>query len=84
MCRMNLIDFIQLSAEGKKAMLLHEGILIAKRQSEKGIVFLFQLESLYVEAYSNAATRAIEEYHAFTGTAQLEPYLDSIAIDDLL
>lgn len=81
---MNLFDFIQLSAEGKKAMILHEGILIARRQAERGTVFLFQVHSLYVEVYSNGATRAIEEYHAFTGTAPLEPYLDSIAIDDLL
>lgn len=81
---MKLFDFIQLSAGGKKALLLHEGILVARRPTEKGIVFLFQLGAFYVEVYSNAATRAIEEYHAFTGTAQLEPYLDSITLDDLL
>lgn len=81
---MNLFDFIQLSAEGKKAMVLHAGILIAKRQADEGLVFLFQLESLYVEVYCNVSTRGIEEYRAFTGTAPLEPYLDSIAIDDLL
>lgn len=81
---MNLFDFIQLSADGKKAMVLHEGILLARRECEKGIVLLFQVSSLYVEVYSNAATEAIEEYHAFTGTALLAPYLDSIALDDLL
>lgn len=81
---MNLSDFIQLSAEGKKTMVLHTGILIAKRQTGEGPVFLFQLESLYVEVYCHAATKAIEEYRAFTGTALLAPYLDSIAIDDLL
>jgi hypothetical protein len=81
---MNLLDFIRLSAGGKRALLLQEGILIAQRSTDKGPVFLFQVGSLYVEVYSNDNTRAIEEYVAFTDTAQLEPYLDSIAIDDLL
>lgn len=73
-----------LSADGKKAMVMHTGTLIAKRVMGEDTIFLFQLESLYVEVYCNPATKAIEEYHAFNGTAQLTPYLDSIAIDDLL
>lgn len=80
---MNLFDFIRLSAEAKKALVLYEGVLIARRPAERGIVFLFKVESLYVEVYSNAATRGIEEYHAFTGTAPLKPYQGSIALDDL-
>ncbi|HEY1116039.1 MAG TPA: hypothetical protein VGE66_20895 [Chitinophagaceae bacterium] len=60
------------------------GILIGKRGAGEGTVFLFQLESLYVEIHCNEVTKAIEEYQAFTGTAALAPYLDSIAIDDIL
>lgn len=81
---MNLSDFILLSAEGKKVLVLHTGILIGERRAGESFVYLFQLESLYVEVYCNSVTRAIEEYCAFAGTAQLAPYLDSIAIDDLL
>lgn len=81
---MNLSDFILLSASGKKSLVIQLGILIAKRGAGDGTVFLFQLESLYVEVYCNPVTKAIEEYQAFTGTAALTPYLDSIAIDDIL
>lgn len=73
-----------LSAPGKKAMVMHLGTLIGKRKAPGGLVFLFQLESLYVEVYCHPETHAIEEYQAFTGTASLAPYLNSIAIDDLL
>lgn len=81
---MRLSDFIMLSAGAKKTMVLHTGILIGKRQTSAGPVFLFQLESLYVEVYCDAVTRAIEEYQAFTGTVQLAPYLENIALDDIL
>lgn len=81
---MKLSDFIMLSAAGKKAMVLHLGTLIGKRQTTGGPVFLFQLEALYVEIYCHPDTNAIEAYHASTGTAQLSPYVDSIALDDLL
>ena len=81
---MKLSDFIMLSADAKKTMVLHTGILIGKRKAVAGPVFLFQLESLYVEVYCNAATRAVEEYQAFTGTVQLAPYLENIVLDDIL
>lgn len=81
---MRLSEFMMLSVEAKKAMVLHTGILIAKRQAAAGPVFLFQLESMYVEIYCNAVTKAVEEYQAFTGTVQLAPYLENIGLDDIL
>lgn len=81
---MTLSDFILLSASGKKSLVKLLGILIAKRVEGGGMVYLFQVESLYVEIYCNPVTRVIEEYRAFTGAAALAPYLGSIAIDDIL
>ncbi|HYH16286.1 MAG TPA: hypothetical protein VD794_13750 [Flavisolibacter sp.] len=81
---MRLSDFILLNEEQKKLIVLHEGILVAKRSSYPYLVFLFQMENYYVESFCNVQTKAIEEYRAFDHTKLLTPYLESIAIDDLL
>jgi hypothetical protein len=81
---MKLSDFILLSDSEKKLVVLHEGVLIAKRKQVSSMIFLFQLGSYYVETLCNPADKSIEEYRAFHGTRPLVPYLEDIAIDDLL
>ena len=81
---MRLSDFILLNEEQKKLIVLHEGILVAKRSNFPYLVFLFQMENYYVESFCNVQTKAIEEYRAFDHPKLLAPYLESIAIDDLL
>lgn len=81
---MRLSDFILLNEEEKKATVLHQGILLAKRSNFDSMVFLFQLGSYYVEAYCNPGNKAIEEYRMFDNTAVLNPYLEAIPLDDLL
>jgi hypothetical protein len=81
---MKLSDFILLDEEEKKTIVLHEGILIGKRNNYEYQVFLFQLESYYVEAYCNLVYKTIEEYRVFYNTNLLKPYLEAISIEDLL
>ena len=81
---MRLSDFILLKEEEKKLVVLHEGVLVAKRSDYHYMVFLFQLESFYVETYCNVQNKAVEEYRAFGNTKSLTPYLESIPIADLL
>ena len=81
---MRLSDFIVLNEEEKKATVLHQGVLLAKRSSFESMVFLFQLGSYYVEAYCNPANKAIEEYIMFENIDVLQPYLEAIPIDKLL
>lgn len=81
---MKLSEFILLNEEAKNAALLHNGILIAKRQSFGSLVFLFQLQSFYVEMFGNLQTKKIDEYRVFDQTEPLHPYLEGIVIDDLL
>jgi hypothetical protein len=81
---MRLSDFIVLNADEKKATVLHQGVLIAKRSSLDSMVFLFQLGSYYVEAYCNHANKAIEEYRMFDNIDVLKPYLEAIPLDHLL
>lgn len=81
---MKLSDFIMLNEEEKKLTVLHQGILVAKRNNSNLIVFLFQLEGYYVETYCNRENKAIEEFRIFDDTRLLNPYLETISINDLI
>ena len=81
---MKLSDFILLTEEEKKMLLLHKGVLVAKRRDCNYIVFLFQLDAFYVEMYGRPEDKVVQEYRAFEGTWMLHPYLESIPIDGLL
>jgi hypothetical protein len=45
---------------------------------------LFQVQDFYVEACFNSFSKDIQEFRMFGHTSLLQPYLDSICIDDLL
>jgi hypothetical protein len=81
---MRLSDFILLEEKEKKRVVLHEGVLVAKRSDYQYMVFLFQFENYYVETYCNLQNKAIDEYRVFDNTALLHPYLDKIPINHLL
>jgi hypothetical protein len=81
---MTLSDFILLSEGEKKLVVLHQGILVAKRSKYPYLVFLFQMDNYYAEAFCNIQNKIIEEYRVFNHPSLLKPYLDTIKIDDLL
>jgi hypothetical protein len=81
---MRLSDFILLSEEEKKGTILHEGVLVGKRNSQDCKVFLFQFDYCYVEMFCNMQNKTVEEYRVFDNTKALHPYLRSISLDDLL
>ena len=81
---MKLSDFILLNEDEKKMTVLHKGVLVAKRNNFDFMVFLFQMGSYYVEAYCNPQNKAIEEYRVFDNINLLNPYLETIPIDNLL
>ena len=81
---MKLSDFILLNEEEKMSAVMHQGVLIAKRNSLDCMVFLFQLESYYVETFCNLGSKAVEEFRVFYTINALHPYLEKISIDELL
>lgn len=81
---MKLSDFIILSEEEKKFAVLHKGILVAKKTSLTHFFFLFQMDHFYVETCFNIKSKGVEGYNMFHHPALLEPYLESIALDNLL
>jgi hypothetical protein len=80
---MELSDFIMLNAEEKKLVVLHDGVLIGKRKSPELIIFLFHLDKFYVETFCDTKTKAVSEYRVFAQTKLLQPYLETIIIDQL-
>lgn len=81
---MKLSDFFVLNAQEMQLILLHEGVLIAKRNHSTHMVFLFQLDDYYIEMYCNKANKAVEEVRVSVNMQTLTPYLEAINIDDLL
>ena len=81
---MKLSDFILLNEGEKKSVVLHQGILVGKRRSRETQIFLFQLNSYYVETFCNVSSKAVEEYRIFDGTECLSPYLETISLEGLL
>jgi hypothetical protein len=81
---MKLSEFILLNEEDKKCAVMNNAVALAQRTYPDVIIFLFQLNYYYVEAYCNKATRAIEEYRIFPNANSIDHYLEAIQIDDLL
>ena len=81
---MKLSDFIMLNEEEKKLAVLHCGILVAKKANSTRLFFLFQMDHFYVETCCCIKTKCIEGYRMFQNLRLLEPYLETIVIEDLL
>ena len=81
---MKLSDFILLDEEKKTSTVLHQGILVGKRQLRQCMIFLFQLEGYYVETWCNYENKAIEEFRVFDNTQLLQPYLETISLKGLV
>lgn len=80
---MILSDFLLLSEEEKKNVMLHQGIMVAKKVTQQFMVFLFQFQAFYVEVFCDLATKQTQEFRIFNKINQLDPWLESIPIPDL-
>ena len=67
-----------------KSVVLHDGVLVAKRKISDGLVFLFQVNDFYVETYCSLEQKRVLEYRAFCNLHALDPYLENIVLDDLI
>jgi hypothetical protein len=81
---MKLSEFILLNEKDKKCAVMNNAVPLAQRTYPDIIIFLFQLDNYYVEAYCNKASKAIEEYRVLPDANAIGHYLEGIPIDDLL
>jgi len=81
---MKLSEFILLNEKEKKCAVMNNAVALAQRIYPDIIIFLFQLDNYYIEAYCNKASKAIEEYRVLPDANAIGHYLEAIPIDDLL
>jgi len=81
---MKLSEFILLNEEDKKSAVMGNAVALAQRTYPDIIIFLFQMDNYYIEAYCNKASKMIEEYRVLPDANAIGHYLESIPIDDLL
>ncbi|NML23982.1 hypothetical protein HHL16_24085 [Pseudoflavitalea sp. G-6-1-2] len=81
---MKLSEFILLDEMDKKNAVMNNAVVLAQRTYPDIIVFLFQLDCYYVEAYCNKADHSIEEYRILPDTNAIRHYLEAIPINGLL
>lgn len=81
---MKLSEFILLDERDKKCAVMNNAVVLAQRTYPDFIVFLFQLDCYYVEAYCNKADQSIEEYRVLPDTNAISHYLEAIPINGLL
>lgn len=81
---MKLSEFIVLNEAEKKRAVMNNAVALATRTSPGFLIFLFQIEDYYVEAYCNIADKTVEEYCVLPDTNAIRHYLEFIQIDDLL
>ena len=77
-------DYLLLSLEEKGRVALCEGVLIGKRTTDKHLIFLFQVNTFYIELFCNLESRLMEEVRMFNETTPLSPYIENMPLDDLL
>jgi hypothetical protein len=81
---MKISEFIVLNEAEKKHAVMNNAVALATRTAPGLIIFLFQLEDYYIEAYCNTSDKTIEEYCVLPNTNAIRHYLEAIPIDDLL
>jgi hypothetical protein len=81
---MKLSEFILLNEAEKKYAIMKQAVPLAQRSYGNRVIFLFQLENYYVEAYCNPADNSIEKYCILPDTNAIYHYLEAIPIDELL
>lgn len=80
---MTIHKFRRLNEMQQLSLTEQKGVAIAERKTAYCSVHLFQLHSFYVELYQHTHFNVVTRIHSFTDTALLDPYLESISIDDL-
>lgn len=76
---MKLSEFIVLTQEEKRAVVVQQGVALTQRKLLDYMVFLFQLPGFYVETYCCCQSKEIREYRVFHNPEHLRPYLLSVS-----
>ena len=79
---MTITDFALLTTPEQLTVLHSQGVYLCKRTERGRQVLLYQYNQLYIEIYYYKYRQVVEKIRCSQDLAILNPYLDSIAIDD--
>jgi hypothetical protein len=78
-----LSDF-QSIPEQKQQLALQKAVMLADHEEGEYTIYLFQLDSFYVEVYCHKEDPLPGRYYVFNCTDRLEPYFTNMPIDLIL
>ncbi len=81
---MQLYEFVVLDNLGKVDALWNHGALIGERMDCMYRIFLYQIDSFYVEVFCTLDRNTLSNIDCFTDMNRLHPYLDKISLCSLL
>ena len=81
---MTLYEFGILGERARVDLVYQEGVYLGKRKEEDTTLVLYQLHGFYVEISYRKYRYHIRRIRAFASTFLLDPYLDDIAIENLV
>ena len=68
----------------RQAATVWGGVHIGDRHDDHHDILLYQVDGFYVEVYYDRTENIIVTFRSFSNITQLEPYLEKIAIGDLI
>ena len=80
---MTIADFTLLHEIKQAQTLVERGVFVAERLYKNFSIFLYQVDSFYVEIYHNLRYNAMQGMRSFEDDEALEPYLEEIDISCL-
>jgi hypothetical protein len=81
---MTLQNFRALTQNKQNKKLLTEGVCIADRRTEEVQALLFQIDGFYVEVFFNGEGDEVLFSRNFEDVNELDPYLQSIDLSEML
>jgi hypothetical protein len=80
---MTVYEFTHLDEATQAETLLEKGIFLTERLYKNFTIFLYQVDSFYVEVYHNLRFNMLQGMRCFEDDETLQPYLESIDISCL-
>ena len=81
---MDFRAFRKLNSRIQEHLVSHKGVMLDERSNAKFNIYLFGLDSFYVELYFHRDSGHLAMLHPFDSTDKLAPYLKEIDLSTLL
>jgi len=80
---MTLQQFMSLPGEVQMNTISNNGVYLGKRKAGNHVVFLYQIDSFYIEVFYHRQKNKVTKLRSFRSTAILEPYLRQVSLKHL-